>query len=230
MKLSDFKGVLNTHDLIVQSVTPLPEGYLSVEFSAGGLNWRPGEHGIFTLPSKSFVGRKWRAFSIASTPEDGIVRIGTHAGTPASGFKQALAALTPGETVRLHGPFGWYTLKDDASPIILIAGGAGITAARAVLTQGLADTDRKIHLVHIASGYHMYQDVLEKKKRKHVDMHFMHERDVTAGIIDDLAAEYGSRAYYYVSGPTKMNSAYIKRLKSMGIKGNRIIVDPYLGY
>lgn len=230
MKWSDIKGVFHTHILKVKSVNTLPEGYLTVELDAEGLRWRPGEHAIFTLPGKTFSGRKWRAFSIAATPDEGVVRIGTRAGVSPSGFKRTLAALSPGETVKLNGPFGWYTLKDKNSPVILLAGGTGITAARAVLSQSLGTPRQKIHLVHIASGYHMFQNTLEKIEKKNVDMHFMHERDVTADIIDDLAAEYGNRAYYYVSGPPKMNRAHIKRLKAMGVKNRQIVLDPFLGY
>ncbi len=230
MKLSDIKGVFNTHALRVKSAEQLAEGFIKVELESGGLEWLPGEHGIFTLPGKTFAGRKWRAFSIASVPDEGVVRIGTRAGNPLSGFKQTLAQMKPGDTVTLRGPFGWYKLPDDSSPVVLIAGGTGITAARAVLTQALKQESRMIHLVHAASASHLYKDELSKWRNKKLDMHFTHESEVTESILDDLAREYGNKAYYFVSGPPKMNSAYIKRLKSKGIAKKHIIVDPYFGY
>ncbi|MEX1307228.1 MAG: FAD-dependent oxidoreductase [Eubacteriales bacterium] len=230
MKWSDIKGVFNTHTLKVISVIPFSNGYLSVDLDADGLVWRPGEHGIFTFPGKEFSGRKWHAFSIASTPEEGIIRIGTRLSSPPSGFKQTLLDLKPNDTVALRGPFGWYTLKDNNSPIVLIAGGTGITAARAVLSQAEKSSQRKIHLVHLSSNGHLYQSDLSKKKSTSVDLHFLHDRDVAARIIDDLAVEYGNNAYYYVSGPIEMNKQTIQRLKTMHIKRKRIVVDPYFGY
>ena len=230
MKWSDIKGVFKVSNLKVKTITPLPEGHITIELDSESLQWRPGEHALFTLPGKTFSGRKWRAFSIASTPEEGVVRIGTRAANPPSGFKSALYQLKTGDTVTLHGPFGWFTKRDDTSPVVLIAGGTGITAASAVLAEAKNNTDKKIHLVHLAPGYHLYQDTLENYARCNVDLHFLHDREVSTPVIDDLAVEYGNKAYYYVSGPPCMNRAVIKRLRNLGIKKKQIIVDAFFGY
>jgi len=230
MKFSDIKGVFNAHVLKVTSVEELPDGYITVTLDAEGLVWRPGEHGIFTLPGKDVSGRKWRAFSIASTPEEGLIRIGTRVSSPPSGFKSALKQLKPGDKVKLNGPFGWFVLQDDTSPIVLIAGGSGATAAKAVLSHAVSQPERMIHLVHTASGFHLFKDEVSQLNGDKLDFHFTHGSEISNPIIDDLVVEYGNRAYYFVSGPPQMNSAYIKRLKHAGINKKHIIVDPYFGY
>ena len=98
-----------------------------------GLTWVPGEHGIFTLPSKKIEGRKYRLFSIASIPEEGFILLGTRTGKEISSFKQALLTMKPNEKVALRGPFGWLKIQDETSPIVMFANGVGIALIRALL-------------------------------------------------------------------------------------------------
>ena len=68
--------------------------------------------GAHTSSSECGVVRK--AFSIASTPEEGRVLIGTSVQSGSS-FKQRLAALRPGDKVGLRGPLN-QTFKLDGAP------------------------------------------------------------------------------------------------------------------
>jgi len=232
LKLSDLKGVFNKHDLFVVSIHKQSNGYYTVKLDASGIQWRPGEHGIFSLPDRSFSGRKWRAFSIASIPNENEMLLGTSIGIKPSGFKQVLASLEKGDIIRLRGPFGWFVLQDDATPIVMIAGGIGITPVRALLKSVEKTQNRNIHVVHSSKGGHLFGDELVKLSNQNnkIDLHLTNDRAMTQAIIADLVFEYGNKAFYYISGPPKMIKDYRKILKSKSIKNKRIVTDPFVGY
>ncbi|QWB95954.1 hypothetical protein KHQ89_00310 [Mycoplasmatota bacterium] len=52
------------------------------------ITWKPREHAIFTLPNHKIEDKKYRAFSIASTPVEGFVLLGFRTGKKISSFKK----------------------------------------------------------------------------------------------------------------------------------------------
>ena len=91
---------------------------------------------LFSLcPDAMYRGKKWRAFSVASVPEEGYILIGTRTHGNISSFKENLIGMSAGDKVKVIGPFGWLVKKDDTSPIVFIAGGVGITPVRALIKQ-----------------------------------------------------------------------------------------------
>lgn len=118
MKLKDIKGVINRGKFIVESIENSNDDYYTVKIKIEAvLNWVPGEHGIFTLPSKKIEGRKYRLFSVASIPEVGYILVGTRTGKEISSFKQALLTVKPNEKISVRGPFGWLKIQDETSLI-----------------------------------------------------------------------------------------------------------------
>ncbi|WKK71786.1 oxidoreductase [Rathayibacter oskolensis] len=80
------------------------------------------------LPHRADGRGSRRTFSIASAPGDGEIAIATRMPEKASSFKRALAALEPGSTVRATSVGGDFVLPaDPATPLLLVAGGIGIT-------------------------------------------------------------------------------------------------------
>lgn len=81
-----------------------------------------------TLPHRHADGRgDRRVFSIASATEDRL-RIGVRVTAPASSFKQRLLALEPGAKLGATSVGGDFVLpRDPESPLLLVAGGIGIT-------------------------------------------------------------------------------------------------------
>jgi ferredoxin-NADP reductase len=233
MTFRDFKGLKKSNKLKVLEVRHEYDDYYTIKLeTSDGLTWRPGEHGIFTLPDKKIAGRKWRAFSVASVPGEGYVLIGTRTGEKPSSFKRNLVNLTPGEEVKMRGPFGWYTLKDDKTPIIFIATGVGITPVRAIITQLAQDSRRPVILVHSAAGFHLFSDEIEAiaLENEAMDVHLTNDRYGTQRMINMLAQRYKNMAYYYISGSFDIIKSVRRQLKQQGIKGSRLIHDPFFGY
>ncbi|WP_066043584.1 ferredoxin--NADP reductase [Herbiconiux solani] len=96
---------------------------------ASPVRFRPGQYLELGLPhGRSDSRGSRRAFSIASAPGADVLSLGVKLSQPSSSFKRALVALEPGATVRATWVGGDFLLPaDPATPVILAAGGIGIT-------------------------------------------------------------------------------------------------------
>lgn len=233
MKPSDFKGVFKKDTVTVESIENPFDDYFVITLSKPeNLTWEAGEHGMFTLPGRKVRGQPFRVFSVSSTPEENKILIATHANEPISDFKKQLLSLSKGDFVNIRGPFGWFKVQDTTSPIVMIATGIGITPIRAVIKSIETEETRPIHLVHSSPTKHLYRETFEDISSKNRDFHpvFTSNKDQTIEKYTALAKIHGNEAYYYLSGKMKIIRATKKELKKLGIKGSRIINDPYIGY
>jgi len=233
MKLRDLKGLFETRDIELIKINDMEEDAVEFNFSTKNVStWRPGEHGAFTLPGRGVKGKRFRGFSIASVPEEGVLKIATRIGKEPSSFKHILRNLNPGETVRLRGPFGWFTLQDEISPIVLVAAGIGIAPIRALFRELEKGNERSVILIYSAKEKHIYKNLISNiaENDKHIKTHFVHTKEESIIILNKTVAEFGNKAYYYISGTPKMIKDTRKKLKSAKIKAARIITDPFYGY
>ena len=233
MKLSDLKGLFNRSHLTMISAENVFGDYWKIKLKPEeDTSWAPGDHGIFTLPGRKVKGRFFRVFSVASTPQEGVILIGTHTGKEISGFKKALTTMEPGGKVNVIGPAGFFKIQDETSPIVLAAGGIGITAIRPIIKQLEKDTARPVDLVFQSKDYYLFEDELLPiaAANPSITLYLSKSREETAQTLADLAAKYGDKAYYYISGPRPYVQAIKKLLKKDGIDGKRIITDAFLGY
>jgi NAD(P)H-flavin reductase len=60
--------------------------------------------------------------SVASIHEENIIKIGTKIPASSSPWKQKLRSLKAGETINIRGPFGWFKIQDETSPVVMVAG------------------------------------------------------------------------------------------------------------
>ena len=113
-----------------------------------------GQFMELTLPHhKVDVRGLRRTFSIASAPSASAVSFGVRTAAQSSSFKTALLALSPGDTVTATSVGGDFVLpRDPAAPILLVAGGIGITPYISQLTELEASGEqRDVVLVYTAS-------------------------------------------------------------------------------
>ncbi|SMH33720.1 Ferredoxin-NADP reductase [Rathayibacter oskolensis] len=113
---------LRSSDVIAPGVTEYRfRPRVPVPFEAG--QWLELE-----IPHRADGRGSRRTFSIASAPADGEIAIATRTPERASSFKRALAELEPGSAVRATSVGGDFVLPaDPATPLLLVAGGIGIT-------------------------------------------------------------------------------------------------------
>ena len=233
MILCDFVGILKRSIATIESIENPYQDYFIIKLKPKeGLTWTPGEHAIYTLPTKLINGKGWRAFSVASIPEEGYLMIGTRTGERASEFKRTLIAMKKDEQVSLRGPFGWFKEKKGNAPFVMLAGGVGITPVRALLKSMEGKSDHQVEVVFAAKDFYIFGEEIEDIIAKNPSMvlHKTATQEQTKDKADELIAKYGMDAYYYVSGAPVFIKVMRERLKAKNIKGSHIINDPFAGY
>lgn len=202
------------------------------------VGFTPGQYAELTVPHARADSRGVRrTFSISSPPgDDGQMSIAVRVPTKSSTYKKALLGLRPGQTVHGTGVGGDFVLpKDAAVPVLLVAGGIGITPflsqlrhdpkRDAVLVYGVAGPEEISYADELAG----FRVVLVSAARpdhlpstwRWVEAPFM-SADIIASAVPDLDTR---RAY--VSGPPAMVNAVRAGLskRCAGIK-----TDYFTGY
>jgi len=233
MKIKDFKGVFQTMNVKFISAKNIGKDYYEIKLEKPkGLTWRPGEHAIFSIPSQKISGKKWRGFSIASTSKENVILLGTRTGNTMSEFKRVLLNLSPGDLVKMRGPFGWFTEQDQKTPVVMIALGVGITPIRALLAEFEHQKDRKVDVIYSSQDIYMFKDIIDEiiQHNESMDITYTSSINETKDAINRLSKQYSNNAYYYISGSLKGIKSVKNQLKENGIKSKRMINDFFLGY
>jgi len=208
----------------------------------------PGQYIRMTLPHEHPDDRGInRFFTLASSPlEEKNLMITTKHGT--SSFKQALFALQPGTQVTLFGPLGTFVLHDDeAKPLVLLAGGIGITPFHSMLTYAATkNLSLPITLfVSFSKAEEMifYQELQTISTKQHTiktiytithpEKSQSPWQGETGRISDVIIRKYvpnSMQAKYYVVGSTTMVEGTKELLIHMGIPAEQILTENFPGY
>lgn len=187
-----------------------------------------------------------RVFSIASAPYEHDLMVATRMRDTA--FKRVLGVMKLGTEVRVQGPFGNLTVqKRSDQPIILLAGGIGITPFRSIVFQ--AAEERAAHRLFLFYSNRRPEDaafINELEALEKIDSNYKLIATMTGqgesvrqwrgerGFID--ATMLGkvvsnlTEANYYVAGPPTMVESMKKLLQSLGVADNLIRAEQFAGY
>jgi ferredoxin-NADP reductase len=207
------------------------------------VSFRPGQFMELTLPHGKADSRGWRrVFSIASAPGD-VLRFGIRLPEKSSSFKRALLELKPGTKVSATSVGGDFLLPGDpARPLLLVAGGIGITPFVGHLEQAAAESgDRDIAVVYAISSPDdlAYAAQLEKagcrvaivspEKPAAVppSWTWIGPDRLTGEALLAAVPDAASRDVF-LSGPPSMVAALKKALRKAGAR--RIHTDVFVGY
>ncbi|MEO6604236.1 MAG: hypothetical protein ABIN55_01360, partial [Aeromicrobium sp.] len=213
-----------THEFTFKPRRPLP--------------FKPGQYAELTVPHKNVDERGVRrSFSISSPPDaKGNVTFALRVPEKSSTFKRAMVDLNPGTRIHSTGVGGDFILpKDTSAPVLLVAGGIGITP---FISQLLHQPDRDAVLVYgvTAPEEIAYADELAGFRVvivspvapdhlptmwRHVEAPFI-SVDLVATAVPDL-----DQRLAYISGPPAMvntvRGGLVKRCK-------RVKTDYFTGY
>ena len=140
MRLYDILGMLKSNEIKLIHKKSMTNGSYLFSFKfEPHLEWKAGQHGIFRFKGEKLDGGNFRAFSVASIKDEKVITILTKIGDTPSGFKSKLKSMEVGDTLTLRGPFGGFYISDYNRPMVMVAGGVGITPMRALLK----DIDKK---------------------------------------------------------------------------------------
>lgn len=195
--------------------------------SKSPLSWKAGQHGLFNFKGEKLNRGNSRMYSVASSPYEKIITIGTKIGENPSEFKAKLKSMEIGESIFLRGPFGGFFISNDNKSIAMIAGGIGITPMRAIL-KDLEYKDRKgkVKLFYIDSKReYVFKDELDKISNNNPKMNIIYlkdRKDLEENILDYIK-KHKNNSLYFISGNPNMVKEIRIKLKDNGIKRKNII-------
>lgn len=202
-----------------------------------------GQYMELNLPhKKADIRGSRRMFTIASHPNDNMIRVGTKIPEKHSSFKSTLAHLKAGDdvsAVRISGDF--ILPADHTRQLLFIAGGIGITPFVSFLRQLDHDNDtRDIVLVYSVNSAEevAYIDGLVKssirvivvcpnppKQRKNI--RYVDAPFITKEILEQAVPDIVNRQTY-ISGPPLMVS-HVKRIAKK-LRARSVKTDYFTGY
>ena len=213
-----------------------------------GFTHQAGQSVLLTLPDPpetDSTGNS-RTFTIASAPYEPELLIATRLRDTA--FKRVLQSMPLGTNVRLEGPAGEMLLDDDdGRPVVLLAGGIGITpflamarhATQAGLTHqitlfyanrrpedaaflaeltGMTTVNPKLHLIAIMSD-------AQKSAQTWAGESGHINRELLVRHLPDLFSPL-----YYFAGPPAMTMAMQEMLAGIGIAEADMRYEAFYGY
>ena len=214
-----------------------------------GFGYLPGNSIDITLMGADPMdsGGNSRSFSLVSAPheENLAVAIRMRDNT----FKKTLSNFSGGEAVMIDGPFGSFKLPNDSSrPIILLAGGIGITPfysmAKTAAHQKLPhqiylfysnrrpeDAPFLLELAACAKTNPNFRcistmtDIEKSQTPWHGLTGYINVEMISSNLEGDMKS-----ARYYIAGPPKMTSAMYAMLVGAGVDSDGIHTDEFAGY
>jgi len=197
------------------------------------LTWKAGQYGLFTITHRK-IKTATKPFSVSSAPAENVIRITTIVKDSPSEFKRALLELAPGMKVTLRGPVGPFYLKDRA-PVLLVAGGIGITPIRSMLRQVEAEgsgVERQIRLLYVDGDRRfLFKDELDRiAAQSAVSVDYLESRDSLYRELDRLADSYREGGSIMIAGPQSMVNQLVSELRSRKIPKRNLIKDAFFGY
>lgn len=228
-----FKGMLIKSEAEIIAIENPAEDYYTVKLKTkAGLTWNTGEHAIYKIPGQKLQGSNSRILSVASNPDEGFMLLGFRTGEKISEYKKTLISMKKGDKIIVNGPFGWFRIKDETSPIVMFASGVGVTPIRAFMKALEHNESRPVEVVYASRSFYLFGEELEEiaKNNPVMNLHKTTSSKQSQGKLIELAQTYGNKAYYYVSGSTAVIESTRELLNKQGIQDQHIIDDTMRGY
>ena len=169
--------------------------------------YRPGQFLTFRIPHSG--GHIRRSYSLSSAPQtdpDMTVCVKRVSGGRGSNwFNDNLIA---GSRIEATRPAGRFVLRDGETPLLLIAGGSGITPCISLVKHALVDTKRKVKLVYAnqTADSVIYRESLNWLERRFADrftcQHWIDDTHGLMAAVDVAEVSKGwEAAESYICGP-----------------------------
>ncbi len=217
--------------------TPLVRS-LFLEATGERPNFIAGQYLTIKLPNLGPAEGK--AYSISSAPHEALVRITIKKmGT----FSTALLALQKSDTLTTSAPYGFfYPEPNDATPLIFIVGGIGITPVISIIKELTHKNDaRPLHLFYSNQTERetVFKNELDKLTTHNLQLSVHHfitrETLVTDGhIAGRLTPEHihklapeAATADYFLCGSMDFTKSLWKTLRDSGVKQQQIYTEGF---
>lgn len=194
--------------------------------------WRAGQFLHYKLPHENMDDRRdTRWFTIASASFEGRVRLSTRLINRRSSFKDTLQRLEVGDTIDVDGPEGEFVMDDPNKEYIFVAAGIGITPFRSILV----DADHRqlqpnVKLLYISTDERpLFIDTFEAISQHNSKFVLKVSPEITKEAVSELL-ETAQDPYVLITGPEPMVESVTLLFKTLGVKGDHIKTDYFVGY
>jgi len=237
------------HKIRLKNRIQLAEGTLAFHFEKPeGFVYKAGQFADYTLidPGETDAEGNIRGFSLASAPYENFLMFATRMRDTA--FKRVLKRMDLGTELTLDGPYGSFTLHNDASiPAVFLTGGIGVTPARSIMLQSAHDKlPHKIFLfysnnrpedapfldelteVQKENPNYTFVGTMTQMEKSHRPWHGETgniDKGMLARYIGDLTSPI-----YYIVGPPAMVDALGNVLNAAGVNTDKIRTEEFTGY
>ncbi|WP_300670404.1 ferric reductase-like transmembrane domain-containing protein [Desulfoluna sp.] len=230
-----FRGLTSWH---VSEVAPAGKRATRVCLKAdgpGNFFYLPGQFAFLSFPS-SIVSPEPHPFSMASTPtqKDALEFIIGKNGD----WTRGIDCLRKGEIAHIDGPYGHFShcLIEDETPLVLIAGGIGITPLISMLRFMEATGDHRKTLLIWSNRndetlFHTEELIRVKKNHPQLTVHLLFtgepgEGRLTSKRLHQIIGPL-SRPQVFLCGPPPMQASVTTMLKEIGIPCTRIHTETF---
>lgn len=199
----------------------------------GPMRFRAGQWVELHFPHRSGDRRgQRRVFSVASKPQDATgsvptLEVWTRLSHPSSSLKHALALSPPSSSARISRVGGDFLLPSDPhTPLLLIAGGVGITPFASQLGElAHLKQERDIVLIEVRADPldAWCDDLIAEAGARHIITTRVELGEVLATRVEDAA-----RRWCAVSGSPRFVKFATRALRHVGVK--KVARDSFLGY
>lgn len=185
--------------------------------------FKAGQYVSLTLNHNG--SRHIRTFSISSSPED----YSRHKTIELSIRIQENGAITPwmakhlipGTRIHISPPAGEFVMPDSIQPLLMIAGGTGITPLRSMLRSITQKNDKRLVTLLYFGHDHLFKDELETIVHEHsnIEIHFVDTRrdgHINEAVIEKLCPDFQIRQAM-ICGPHPLIKASRDLLTSKGL-------------
>lgn len=194
------------------------------------LNWDEGSHTHIAhsgyddgeFPNKNLV----RHMSIMTLNQENLLGFTTRLNDKPSEFKRRLAELNIGDDLIVFKLGSRMRLRRENKSIVLLSMGVGIATMRPLIKTFLEDNSQIPHLININvdnTNSHVYQSELDASETSNYHNYWTKSRvefyQTLTNTIND------NHSIFYIVGSDLFLRTVIKKLKSLGIKLDDIVID-----
>ena len=213
----------------LKEVSVIEDYYIFDFLAPSGIKFIEGQYGVFMHIDKDIEGRKVRAFSIASSVNENVFKVGTKIPENPSDFKVKMRDLEIGETMMFNGPMGNFTLEKGFDSVF-VGGGIGITPIRGLLRQAeeLKLNNDTVLIYSEARSIYPFKEEFDKMDL--TEIYYKNNVENTKVAIDNASLKYLNNAFYYISGSPGFITGIKEQLLNNGIELTNIKFDRFTGY
>ena len=171
-----------------------------------------------------------RCYSLASAPHEGEHRVTVKRVAGGRVSNRLCDALRVDDELAVKPPEGRFVLAGGDAPLLLFAGGSGITPVISLAKSALAGTRRTVRLLYAnrTARAVIFRDELDGLARAHPDrLEVVHHLDDVNGVVTAHAVAGDPAAEHYVCGPAPFMEVVERALAAQGVDLARVHVERF---